>query len=48
MNNKIKMEMLKRLSGVAAKEVEKSISTCCLFVCHQPKIPDKVKQLKNK
>ena len=47
MKNQIKNKLIKQISNVAVKNSIDSVSSCCYFLCHQPNIPESVKQLKN-
>lgn len=47
MKNQIKNKLIKQISNVAVKNSIDSVSSCCYFLCHQPNIPESVKQLEN-
>lgn len=46
MSVSIKNKILENLKKVSRREVNRSLNTTCLFVCHQPKMPSKVRELK--
>lgn len=44
----IEKQILNKMGKISKREINRSISTCCLFVCHQPLVPKAVRNLKRK